>query len=335
MSGSDSADCEFLSAAHLATQAFPVHVRKIDFVSHSENFAYRVETTTDDSYVLRLHRPTYHNRAELESEQLWTEALLLTGIDVPKPVRTINGERYTAVSTPDGARFAGMLEWVEGEILGSHLEDPSPNELADTFLKIGGLFAQLHDQASSWCPPKGFTRHILDVNGFFGDRPFWGRFWESPYLTGSQRDALSDLRETVGSILTEAPKSSENFSMIHADLHPFNVVVNGSRLHMIDFDDCGYGWHAYDFAVALHRFRDSEFFALARDSLLKGYSQFRALDQAVASMIDLFFVVRDLASIGWVSSRPEVNDDLRETCSYLCERAISGYNSYKSNSNKN
>ena len=40
------------------------------------------------------------------------------------------------------------------------------------------------------------------------------------------------------------------YSMIHADMHPGNVLVDGDRLTVIDFDDAAWGWHAYDIAVA-------------------------------------------------------------------------------------
>ncbi len=40
--------------------------------------------------------------------------------------------------------------------------------------------------------------------------------------------------------------------MIHADMHLDNVLKDGERLNVIDFDDAGYGWHAFDLAVGIY-----------------------------------------------------------------------------------
>ena len=42
--------------------------------------------------------------------------------------------------------------------------------------------------------------------------------------------------------------------MIHADLRLANLLVDGDRLGIIDFDDCGFGWFGYDFAAAVSFF---------------------------------------------------------------------------------
>ena len=44
----------------------------------SENASFRVDTP-DKRYVIRIHRPGYHTLDELESEQVWTAALLRPG----------------------------------------------------------------------------------------------------------------------------------------------------------------------------------------------------------------------------------------------------------------
>ena len=46
-------------------------------------------------------------------------------------------------------------------------------------------------------------------------------------------------------------RTPSGYSVIHADMHPGNIVVDGDRLTVIDFDDAGFGWHQYDIATAL------------------------------------------------------------------------------------
>lgn len=317
----------YLQSATEALEAFPVNCSSIEFISHSENFSYRVKTASGNSYVLRLHRPSYHTLAELESEQLWTEALLESGIDVPIALQTDDGRRYCQVECPDGLRYAGMLEWVEGGLLWDSLSNDSAkvkqlsHPIRDPLRSLGRLIAGLHEQATHWEIPENFSRHSLNVDGFVGESPFWGRFWESEELNKAHRSDLASMRNSVKEILIEYEGSSRPYSLIHADLHASNVVVQGSRLHIIDFDDSGFGWHAYDLAVALHHLKDSPQYSRAKSSLLSGYSDVRPISVQEVDKIEFFHVVRSLASIGWISLRTDLNRNRSKICQSLYDDA--------------
>ena len=81
--------------------------------------------------------------------------------------------------------------------------------------------------------------------------------------------------------------------------------MNDDQLHIIDFDDSGFGWHQYDLAVALFDYRDNSQFSLLQDSLFEGYRKHRHLTDESSSYVPLLLVIRALVSIGWFSDRPE------------------------------
>ncbi len=316
----------YVTAAQDALEQFALDCADLQFISHSENVSFRVDTRKQGCFVLRLHRPTYHDLQELVSEQLWTEALLESGVDVPVAIRTTSGQRYASVDCSGEQRYAGVLEWVDGDLL----RDPATySELSEhgsnPYRLLGRLIAQLHDQAVDWEPPREFTRHSFNMEGFVGEDPFWGRFWECGFLSRSQRKRLLELRDGIREILTQYGESTDTYSLIHADLHESNVVVSGDRLHIIDFDDAGFGWHAYDLAVALNHRRDLPDYKTEKDALLEGYCDIRRINSKDIEMIDVFFVVRSLASIGWVTARPEVNPKGHEVCQSLYEDAVSSF----------
>ena len=177
---------------------------------------------------------------------------------------------------------------------------------AAQFTALGELIATLHDQASHWLPPPGFTRHALDAEGLMGDAPFWGPFWKARALTDAQQRHFSALRQQIHAILQQLPRDPDHFSLIHADLHPGNVVVNGERLHVIDFDDAAFGWHIYDFAVALKDYEDDPEFSIYQTALIGGYQRRRQIDEQALTLIPLFLLIRALNSIGWADARPEL-----------------------------
>jgi Ser/Thr protein kinase RdoA (MazF antagonist) len=94
--------------------------------------------------------------------------------------------------------------------------------------------------------------------------------------------------------------------MIHADLHPGNVLVRpDAGLSVIDFDDAAFGWYAYDLAVALSRYEGGAALDTFEAALLRGYRARRAFDEE--AQLPLFRLVRRLAVIGWLGQRPEID----------------------------
>ena len=298
---------DFLETAGLALSQWSLEPARVTQISHSENIVFRVETTDRQRFVLRMHRPGYHSLSELESEQIWTSALLERGLDVPVAVRTAEGLSYGQAEVDGQHRYVGLLEWVEGQTMSDLMQaSADPGRQAKHFFALGELLAHLHEQASTWQPPAGFIRHSLDAEGLMGLSPFWGPFWQANALTPAQRAAFDRLRRKIYAVLAELPKEPECYSLIHADLHPGNVVVSGERLHVIDFDDAGFGWHAYDFAVALKNYQHDPGFSDYQQALLEGYGQHRSVADDILALIPLFLVTRALASIGWADARPEL-----------------------------
>lgn len=278
-----------------------------ELVSQSENIVFRVDAEDGRKYVLRLHRPGYHSYAGLVSEQLWTTALQNAGIDVPVPRPTSTGEPYGQISVQGERRFVGMLEWVDGATMRALVSTSDDDaQRAAWFTALGELLARLHEQASAWQPPANFSRHALDADGLMGEAPFWGPFWSAAVLTPGQREHFRTLRETIYAILSRLPRDPDGYSLIHADLHPGNVVVNGDRLHIIDFDDAAFGWHAYDFAVALKDYQDDPAFNTYQAALIDGYRRQRPISDDVLAHIPLFLLIRALNAIGWADARPEL-----------------------------
>jgi Ser/Thr protein kinase RdoA (MazF antagonist) len=135
--------------------------------------------------------------------------------------------------------------------------------------------------------------------------PLWGRFWEHADLTRAEADLLLRARERVRVALSSYGERPDNFSLIHADLHPENIVYNGEDLALIDFDDSAYGWHMYDIASALIENRFALDFEAVRAALLDGYREHRPLAGRDVDMLPVFLLIRGMAIVGWFHQRPE------------------------------
>ncbi len=296
---------EYLPAARAALAAFGLPETEPHPIGKSENVVFRADAPDGTRWALRLHRPGYHALPALESDREFTAHLSAKGLIVPTGRRTTSGAWYTEVATPDpeGSRLAGMTLWHPGQTLESLIgKDRSPATWP-WFERTGALLADLHNAASGWTPPHGFTRHRLDADGLVGEAPFWGRFWDVPGLTDEERTLLIKARELVAFRLAAL---SDPLILIHADAHPANVLVSGDTLGLIDFDDCAWGWPVFDMAVSLWSAAGEPGFTGLRDRFLAGYSSRRPLPADAPEQLDLFLLVRTLMLIGWCDARPEV-----------------------------
>ena len=289
--------------------AWNLHNAQVRLISISENLTYRVDSqSSNEVFVLRIHRPGYHTLEELIAEQHWTDALRQCGIEVPIHVKTSDGRGFVELAMPawDTPRHVGLARWMKGRLLIDHDGADSGVGLVERYRQLGAIMAAMHNQATGWSPPAGFSRHSFDADGLMGETPFWGRFWEHPGLSHDQRRLLNRIRGVLHHRLSQFSKTGGGYSMIHADMHQGNLLIDGDRLRVIDFDDAGFGFHLYDVAVALFHLRHRDDFAELRDSIISGYSPVR-WPRFLQQDLSMFLLVRSLASLGWIADRPEID----------------------------
>ncbi|MEN8160550.1 MAG: phosphotransferase [Myxococcota bacterium] len=303
-------DAVIRAVAERALPEWGLEEAELELISRSENVVFRVDPGNGRAWALRVHRPGYHTLAELESEPVWTAALNEAGIGAPVAERTRAGEHYAVIGVPGTGetRHVGLVPWFDGVPLTERIEKAPDEASRDTqFRQLGRLMAEMHDQASAWQPPARFRRHSLDADGFFGEAPWWGRFWDIPGLSPGQRETLLEARSWIRPRLAAYGKERGTWSLIHADLRSANVLVREDRVFVIDFDDAAFGWHQYDLAVVLFDYATHPGFERIRAALLAGYQSRRPMAEEDLALLPTFVVVRMLAALGWLNERPEVD----------------------------
>lgn len=307
-----------LACARAALPHWGLQAASLRFVSARENIVFRADAPDDAAYALRIHRPGYHSLAELRSENAWTTALSDAGIDTPRPVPSLQGEPYVASPWPgESPRMVGLVAWIEGVPMWDALRAGGidhPALMAD----IGALIARMHNQASDWRLPEGFTRPLLDADGLIGRQPWWGSFWDLPEYTQAQARLIEAARSRMHRQLLGHARGIDRFSIIHSDVLPQNVLLRQGRPVVFDFDDSAFGWHMYDLAVALIGFIQQDDFPVLRRALLHGYRRERALPDDGQALLSLLLVARQLVQIGWMNHR--VRESLRISATQTISR---------------
>ncbi|MFQ5983755.1 MAG: phosphotransferase enzyme family protein, partial [Woeseiaceae bacterium] len=313
---------EWLAAAgRQALQHWNVHDATLDLIKYRENAVFRVEYDGSRK-ALRLHRHGYHSDDELRSELQWMRALEDAGIPVPVVIPAESGELFVKQADPGlpGEIQVDLFEWIDGEQLGSVEEGVADEASVESiYATMGELAAMVHNQATIWQPPQGFTRHAWDAEGIAGEQPIWGRFWELESASPSERELMRRVRDRVYQELTSLAKSPGTYSMIHADFAPENLLVDGDRVRLIDFDDAGYGWHLFEIATSLYFIQDEPYYEQAKDALIEGYRRHRQLCDEELAQLPLHFLARGFTYIGWVHTRSET-----ETAQELAPMLLEG-----------
>ena len=233
------------------------------------------------------------------------QALRDDGFSVPRVIPTSHGELFAVVGEGNDASRCSLLEWVNGSLMNDlgRVEKGMQTELCDRYRRLGALAARLHNHSQSWNPPPGFVRHCWDEEGLLGDEPRMGRFWDHPALTPQQRREFLKARIVLQGLLKKLGKNESNYGLIHADFLPDNIIVSEDELTLIDFDDCGYGWHLYEMGTALLPQIKQPFFDDIVAAYLEGYRSERVFSREDEEALPAFLMLCSLNYLGWLQKR--------------------------------
>ncbi|AUX71898.1 phosphotransferase enzyme family protein [Erwinia pyrifoliae] len=288
-----------LHLAELALARYPASVQgRLSLLCRSENATFLLQTGKA-RYALRLHRADYHQRADIESELHWLDALRESGIEVPQAVPDSEGQNVQSLTLEDGSvRHAVLFHWVEGDMPGTDV-DPR------AFQQLGNITARLHQHSRSWQRPAGFRRIIWDHHTMVSPQSHWGDWRDAPNLRVADRTMVEQTIARVGSTLAEFGKDARNYGLIHADLRLTNLLLHKGETRVIDFDDCGFGWYLHDLAAAVsfveHHPRAAEWI----DHWVRGYEQVAHISDDEMDKVPTLLIQRRIQLLAWAGSHTE------------------------------
>lgn len=256
----------------------------------------------DAMIVLRHHRAGYHTRAEIAAELGWLTALEGHGaLRCPRPLPDAAGEM---IRTAEG-RSVVAFAYIAGR-------EPTPeDDLAPWFEALGEATAHLHAHARRWPLPPGFTRKRWDAETILGPRPHWGDWRAAPGLESAAHPVMTRLAAELTRRLETYGHGPDRFGLIHADLRLTNLLIDGSGLWVIDFDDCGFGWAMYDFAAAVSFIETDLRLPDLADRWCAGYRRVVPLTAADMAILPVVVMLRRVLLTAWLGTRAD-SDTARE-----------------------
>jgi Ser/Thr protein kinase RdoA (MazF antagonist) len=270
------------------------------FLSHSENTTFLAEDRAGQRLVLRVQRIGYHSPAEIVSELSWIAALITDEVIVtPRPRPDRDGQLLCSVPLNGSTRQVVAFEHMSGH------EPDATASLPVWFLKLGALTARLHGHSRSWERTPGFQRKTWDFDAMLGARPLWGDWRAALGLRDAERQLLQRVADALAQRIHTYGQPSHRFGLVHADLRLANLLVDGTRLGIIDFDDCGFSWFFYDFAAAVSFMEHEPIVAELQNAWLEGYRQLAPVSKADEAMLPVFVMLRRMLLTAWIASRSD------------------------------
>lgn len=267
---------------------------KVSLVAARENHVYRINHSAG-TLALRLHRQNYRTNKQLLAELDWMAWLAQSGLSVPTPQHSREKQYLHSIDDVQ----VDILTWLPGTTLEDILPAMPITERALLFHRIGSEMAKLHLASASWPEKRQCQRPSWDIDGLVGANPLWDKFWQNPALDKTQKERLIRFRDIAQESLSKLSKT-QDYGLIHADLVPSNILIKQNKLHIIDFDDGGFGYYMFDIATALLKHSEANDFSDLQKALIQGYLSQRDMDIA---HLDLFMALRAVTYLGWNITR--------------------------------
>ncbi|WP_169313682.1 phosphotransferase enzyme family protein [Polymorphum gilvum] len=273
----------------------------VKLLTISENATFHIDDTAlGRSLVVRVHRPGYHSEAEILSELAWIEALRRDGVvATPRPIAARDGSLLQTFFDGETARHAVAFEFMSGR------EPDTETDLAKWYGKLGEINARLHRHSQAWTRPDQFIRKTWDFDRIIGDRAYWGDWREALGLTPDGRAILERTHAQLASQTRLYGYGGDRFGLVHCDMRAANLLVDGDRLGVIDFDDCGLSWFAYDFAAAISFMEHEPFIPDLMAAWLEGYRRVAPLGAEHEAALPMFIMLRRMQLTAWIASHAE------------------------------
>ncbi|MEG9505434.1 MAG: phosphotransferase [Methylorubrum extorquens] len=235
-----------------------------------------------DVYYLRLYRPVGRSPAEIAFElRLLREVRPTPGLDVARPIRTVDGADCAQVPFDGVDRTTCLFEALDGRPITDAPEDvalfgSALAKLHDALAGIGGDGARLLD------PGALCARAAVSLASISGSE-------------AAQRAIDRCRAEMLGDPAAHGLPSGN----CHGDARLANAIVQDGTVGFFDFDDCGFGPYLLDLGTAAWHFAlgDPSRTAALVTALLEGYGSERPLLQAERRVLPHYVKLAEVRSL--------------------------------------
>jgi len=201
-----------------------------------ENFVCESERN-GEPVILRIGHSSHRSPDEAQAELDWIRYLWDNGVSVCRPIASVDEKLVETVSRSADLFVAAAFEKAAGRSL------PKDKMTLETFRNRGRQLGQIHALSRNYRPP--------------ADKPQRKQWYEEAdfarcetFLPRSDEVIAQRMKELIDR-LRSTPTNGDNYGLIHFDAHQGNLLFDGERPVLFDFDDCAYDFYVSDLVIPL------------------------------------------------------------------------------------
>jgi Ser/Thr protein kinase RdoA (MazF antagonist) len=264
-------------------------------LSRGFNDVYAIEVP--ERLFLRVGRQARRTLIDVELEARALAEAKAAGASVAVALLGRDGRFAQRLEAPEGERAALLFAAAPG----SDAEDTPGHAHAQ-----GRALARLHDVVLTASTAHGMRR--LDVETLVNEpvERASGQLRNRPELAARLREIATGMREHL-----ERVQAGLSIGLCHGDCHGYNATVDREVATLLDFDEAGIGWIAYDLATFL---RTCHVVSPASrrplwTNFVAGYRSLRIPAAADMEALETLVIVRELWTLGaWAEGAPHWGD---------------------------
>ena len=279
----------------------------------AENFVFECQTKEGESVIIRLSSEIHKPKDQIEAEIEFVNYLSNSGAPVARIIPSIVNNFVEEIETKDSMFWAVAFEKANG----TH---PKRNELDTDLIRLWGKeIGKLNRLAKTFKPVK-----------FKRQQWFEQDYYAKPEIYAQHDEQLLSAHKKYIGLIKNLRITADNFALIHTDVHTQNLLWDGTKMTIIDFDDCAYAHFAFDLAMAFwygahfDKKKSKSFWV----ELMDGYCSENSVSNDDLKTIPLFHLLRFstiyLALSHELSSRGAPNEKQLESLKRLKDISISG-----------
>lgn len=166
---------------------------------------------------------------------------------------------------------------------------------------LGEIAANIHINSMNWEAPEYYKRIEWDYDSTFknGWNNYYGVHYQqlTEWLKPKEIEILDECAALIKERVEKYGKSNDRYGMIHSDLRMSNLLIDGDKITVLDFDDCGKGWYMYDVACICGLMEHRPDLHLIFDAIMNGYKRIRPVSAEDEKEINTFVMMRRIGML--------------------------------------
>jgi Ser/Thr protein kinase RdoA (MazF antagonist) len=268
-----------LSNEALITKILPSYeigpVTRCQFWNRGLSDVYLVETQASP-YILRISHLHWRSKSDIDFELELLDFLQQNQIPIAHPLRTKDGELAIEINAPEGKRYASLFIYAPGKVPLGDLNLVQSQKLGETVAKLHLTGENFHSCAD---------RHPLTLKYLLDD----SLAIIAPFLKAQDLEYVEAAIAQIKLQLQDFPQAPPFWGICWGDPHSGNAhFTDDNQVMLFDFDQCGYGWRAFEIAKFLQVALCTGVGKTVREAFLAGYQSVQEVTELEIASLQSF-----------------------------------------------